>query len=138
VPGANFVVQASPLDCTGCSSCSRVCPLKIANKDDKTLVMTELRSVVEQESKNVEFVNSIKQVPHNFQISTVKGVQFNKPYFEFSGSCAGCGETPYITLVSRLFGNHMIVANATGCSSIYGGSAPSNPYTIDENGCGPS
>jgi pyruvate-ferredoxin/flavodoxin oxidoreductase len=71
-------------------------------------------------------------------VATVKGIQFNKPYFEYSGACAGCGETPYITLVSRLFGESMIVANATGCSSIYGGSAPSNPYTIDAKGHGPS
>jgi pyruvate-ferredoxin/flavodoxin oxidoreductase len=68
----------------------------------------------------------------------VLGVQFKKPYFEFSGACAGCGETPYVTLVSRLFGDSMLIANATGCSSIYGGSAPSNPYTIDQEGCGPS
>jgi pyruvate-ferredoxin/flavodoxin oxidoreductase len=66
------------------------------------------------------------------------GVQFKKPYFEFSGACSGCGETPYVTLVSRLFGDSMLVANATGCSSIYGGSAPSNPYTVDQNGHGPS
>jgi pyruvate-ferredoxin/flavodoxin oxidoreductase len=107
--------------------------------DPKTLQMTPLRSVVVEQEKNWEFVNSINQVKQTkFPESTVLGVQFKKPYFEFSGACSGCGETPYVTLVSRLFGESMLVANATGCSSIYGGSAPSNPYTIDQAGHGPS
>jgi pyruvate-ferredoxin/flavodoxin oxidoreductase len=83
-------------------------------------------------------VQTASPATHNFNKGTVKGVQFNKPYFEFSGACAGCGETPYVKLVSQLFGDSMLVANATGCSSIYGGSAPSNPYTIDKDGHGPS
>jgi pyruvate-ferredoxin/flavodoxin oxidoreductase len=133
VPGAQFAVQCSPLDCTGCESCARVCIAK-----EKALTMKPLRESLQQQESNWTFVQSIKQVPHKFNVATVKGIQFNKPYFEFSGACAGCGETPYVTLISRLFGESMIVANATGCSSIYGGSAPSNPYTIDENGHGPS
>jgi pyruvate-ferredoxin/flavodoxin oxidoreductase len=138
---AKFVVQSSPLDCTGCESCVRSCPVNKNAKegDPKVLEMKPLRSVASAEEANYEFVNSITSVKQTkFPESTVLGVQFKKPYFEFSGACSGCGETPYVTLVSRLFGDRMMIANATGCSSIYGGSAPSNPYTIDAEGCGPS
>jgi pyruvate-ferredoxin/flavodoxin oxidoreductase len=138
---AKFVIQCSPLDCTGCESCARSCPVNKNAKpgEPKVLEMKPLRSVVTEQEENYEFVNDITPIKQTkFAESTVLGVQFKKPYFEFSGACAGCGETPYVTLVSRLFGDRMMVANATGCSSIYSGSAPSNPYTIDKEGHGPS
>jgi pyruvate-ferredoxin/flavodoxin oxidoreductase len=140
-PQAKFIVQASPLDCTGCESCARTCPANrmVKEGETKTLQMTPLRSVVTEQEANWEFIlNAKHETQTKFADSTVLGVQYKKPYFEFSGACAGCGETPYVTLISRLFGDAMLVANATGCSSIYGGSAPSNPYTIDAKGHGPS
>ena len=127
-----FVMQINPLDCTGCGVCSSVCPAK-----NKALVMKPFDDIKNDSQINYEYVNS---VPHEkssvFKENTVKGSQFNEPYFEFSGACAGCGETPYIKVISQLFGDKMIVANATGCSSIYGGSSPTCPYTKDENGHG--
>jgi pyruvate-ferredoxin/flavodoxin oxidoreductase len=133
VNGANYTVQVYPLDCTGCSSCVRSCIAK-----EKALTMKPLQEVLEVQTANYEFVNSIKQVPHTFKVDTVKGLQFEKPYFEFSGACAGCGETPYYRALTQLFGKNMVIANATGCSSIYCGSAPSCPLTKDEKGQGPS
>lgn len=128
--GKKYILQLDPLDCTGCGVCASVCPAK-----NKALVMTNAESILEQETKNYEFVKKLKTTSSAiFKPNTVKGVGFNKPYFEFSGACAGCGETPYIKVISQLFGDHMVIANATGCSSIYGGSAPTCPYTFGENG----
>ena len=128
--GKKYILQLDPLDCTGCGVCASVCPAK-----NKALVMTQAENILEQETKNYEFVKKLKTTSSAvFKPNTVKGVGFNKPYFEFSGACAGCGETPYIKVISQLFGDHMVVANATGCSSIYGGSAPTCPYTFGENG----
>ena len=134
--GANdkkFRIQVSPLDCTGCGSCANVCPAR-----NKALVMTDDKSVLKQEEKNYEISEKLNNVQNPFNINTIKGIQFEKPYFEFNGACAGCGETPYIKLITQLFGKNMIIANATGCSSIYSGSAPTCPYSKDSNGCGPS
>lgn len=132
-PNADYAVQCSPLDCTGCEICTKSCLSK-----DKALVMQPLFEVQQAQEKNYEFLQTIKQAPTTFAKNTLRGIQFSKPYFEFSGACSGCGEAPYVKLVTQLFGDSMIIANATGCSSIYGGSSPSNPYTIDEKGYGPS
>ena len=131
VPGAKFRIQVSPLDCTGCGSCANVCPAK-----EKALVMTPAEQVHEVE--NYEFSEKVEQVASPLKVDTVKGSQFKQPLFEFSGACAGCGETPYVKLVTQLFGDRMVIANATGCSSIYGGSAPTCPYTTNKEGHGPA
>ena len=131
--GYNFRIQVSVMDCTGCGNCAEVCPSKV-----KALTMEPLASQAHEE-ENWEF--AAKQVfPAEIAVNktTVKGSQFLQPLFEFSGACAGCGETPYVKLVTQLFGDRMIVANATGCSSIYGGSAPTCPYTVNEKGHGPA
>ncbi len=132
VKGAKFRIQVSPLDCTGCGSCANVCPAM----KGKALVMTPAEETHEVE--NWEFSQKVEQVKSPLNPNTVKGSQFKQPLFEFSGACAGCGETPYVKLVTQLFGDRMVVANATGCSSIYGGSAPTCPYTTDKDGHGPA
>jgi len=131
IKGAKFRMQVSPLDCTGCGSCANVCPAK-----EKALVMTPAEQVNEVE--NHKFSTTVEQVASPLKANTVKGSQFKQPLFEFSGACAGCGETPYVKLVTQLFGDEMMVANATGCSSIYGGSAPTIPYTKNKEGHGPA
>jgi pyruvate-ferredoxin/flavodoxin oxidoreductase len=129
-----FRIQLSPLDCTGCGNCADVCPSK-----EKALVMKPLDSQMHEDdnwnfvSKNVTYKDNI--VP---KAKSVKNSQFAQPLFEFSGACAGCGETPYVKLITQLFGDRMMVANATGCSSIYGGSAPSTPYCKNAEGHGPA
>ncbi len=132
IKGAKFRIQVSPLDCTGCGSCANVCPAM----KGKALVMTPAEQVNEVE--NWEFSQKVEQVKSPLNPNTVKGSQFKQPLFEFSGACAGCGETPYVKLVTQLFGDRMVVANATGCSSIYGGSAPTVPYTTNKEGHGPA
>ncbi|MBP3372039.1 MAG: pyruvate:ferredoxin (flavodoxin) oxidoreductase, partial [Clostridia bacterium] len=129
--GLKYRIQVFALDCTGCGSCANVCPVK-------ALDMTTLAQVADREEANRAFAQNLPAHGAEFAPTSVKNSQFLKPYFEFSGACAGCGETPYVKLVSQLFGDRMIVANATGCSSIYGGSAPTCPYTVDENGHGPA
>ena len=133
--GYNYRMQVSPLDCTGCASCANVCPAK-----EKALKMVPLETAVKNDEKNWEYTAKLPtpDVSAKFKPDSIKGSQFKKPLFEFSGACAGCGETPYVKLVTQLFGDRMIVANATGCSSIYGGSSPTCPYTKDENGNGPA
>ena len=127
-----YVMQLSSKDCTGCGVCASVCPAK-----EKAIVMQEATDLMEKENDNYEFINSIpNQKSGTFKPNTVKGSQYNRPYFEFSGACAGCGETPYLKVISQMFGDRMIIANATGCSSIYGGSSPTCPYVKDENGHG--
>ena len=130
--GYQYRMQVSVLDCTGCENCVNVCPAK-----EKALVMKPLATQTEQEA-NWEFAQTIPEFKGELNLKTVKGSQFKKPLFEFSGACAGCGETPYVKLITQLFGDRMIVANATGCSSIYGGSAPTCPYTVNEKGHGPA
>ncbi len=132
-----YRMQVSPLDCMGCGVCADICPAK-----EKALTMVPFGSIVEEEKVNYKFSEKLPEVDVSAcpgcKTSTVKGSQFNKPLFEFSGACAGCGETPYVKLITQLFGDRMIVANATGCSSIYGGSAPTCPYTTNKQGKGPA
>ena len=133
VKGLKYKIQVSPLDCTGCELCAQNCPSK-----EKSLVMVPLEEELgKNEQENADYL--FKKVSYKDDLmnkESVKGVGFAKPLFEFHGACPGCGETPYITLITRLFGERMIVANATGCSSIYGGSAPSTPYTTNDEGKG--
>ena len=131
--GKLFRIQVSPYDCTGCGSCVNVCPAKT-----KALKMTPLAEVEKVENDNWNFAMDLPTLDLPVNKATVKGSQFLQPMFEFSGACAGCGETPYVKLVTQLFGDRMIVANATGCSSIYGGSAPTCPYTVNKQGHGPA
>ena len=128
-----YAMTVSVLDCTGCGSCVSVCPAKT-----KALTMQPLDSQLEEQQIFAYGQEKVvpKQTP--FAKETVKGSQFHQPLFEFSGACAGCGETPYVKLVTQLFGDRMYIANATGCSSIWGGSAPSTPYTVDREGRGPA
>ncbi len=136
--GYKFGITVSALDCTGCGSCANVCP---GNMQEKvTLVMGALaKNEWQQEGFNYAVTLPTKtEVVEKFNSATVKGSQFLKPLLEFSGACAGCGETPYIKLVTQLFGDRMYVANATGCTSIWGNSSPSTPYTVNEKGHGPA
>ena len=129
-----FALSVSVLDCTGCGNCADVCPSK-----DKALVMKPLQSQ-EAEQANFNWLHSHIGYKDNVQpkAQNIKNAQFAQPLFEFSGACAGCGETPYIKTITQLFGDHMMIANATGCSSIYGASFPAAPYCKDANGHGPS
>ena len=133
--GLQYRIQVSPMDCTGCGNCADVCPAK-----EKALVMKPF-DTQEVEVENWAYaVDPAKVAPKGdiMNVKTVKGSQFRQPLMEFSGACAGCGETAYIKLVTQLFGDRMMIANATGCSSIWGGSAPSTPYTVNHEGKGPS
>jgi pyruvate-ferredoxin/flavodoxin oxidoreductase len=127
-----FRIQVSLMDCVGCGSCADVCPAKT-----KALVMKEFDTQHVQ-AKNWEYAMSLSKKPNPMNKATVKGSQFEMPYLEFSGACPGCGETPYLKLITQFFGNRMMIANATGCSSIWGGSAPSTPFAVDKDGRGPA
>lgn len=131
--GLRFRIQISPLDCTGCGNCVHICPAK-----NKALIMKPLNTQKDKEIPNHVYASELPHIEDPMPVSSVKGSQFRLPLFEFSGACAGCGETPYIKLATQLFGDRMIIANATGCSSIYGGSAPSFPYTVNQYGHGPA
>ncbi|MDK2806516.1 MAG: pyruvate-ferredoxin/flavodoxin oxidoreductase [Thermoanaerobacterium sp.] len=128
-----YRIQVSPLDCTGCGNCADVCPAP-----GKALVMMPAEGEIERQADNWEYATKIKPKDNVMEKTTLKGSQFSKPLFEFNGACPGCGETPYIKLLTQLFGDRMIIANATGCSSIYGASAPSIPYTTNDLGKGPA
>ena len=137
MPGLNFVMTISPLDCTGCGSCVNVCP---GMKGNKALAMSPID---EEREKQDLFaygltIDEKPEVLEKFKETTVKGSQFKQPLLEFSGACGGCGETPYAKLATQLFGDKMFIANATGCSSIWGGSAPATPYTVNKKGHGPA
>ena len=137
MPGYKFGITISALDCTGCGSCANVCPGK---KGEKALVLKPLESQLSSQ-KGFAYGTEIEMdqaVLDKFKVETVKGSQFRQPMLEFSGACAGCGETPYAKLVTQLFGDRMYIANATGCSSIWGGSAPSTPYCTNKAGKGPA
>ena len=136
LPGYEYKMQVSPLDCMGCGVCSTVCPVK----DGGAIKMIPLAQSLEKgEDANWEFATELPAVDTSkFKKETVKGCQFCTPLFEFSGACAGCGETPYVKVITQLFGDRMVVANATGCSSIYGGSSPTCPYTKNRDGKGPA
>ncbi|CUH94608.1 Pyruvate-flavodoxin oxidoreductase [Propionispora sp. 2/2-37] len=127
-----YRIAVAPLDCTGCGNCANICPAK-----EKALIMKPLETQQEQ-IELWEYAVSLKTKPNPMNKNTVKGSQFEQPLLEFSGACAGCGETPYAKLVTQLFGDRMMVANATGCSSIWGASAPSIPYTTNQKGQGPA
>jgi len=136
--GKAFTLQVYLEDCTGCGLCHEACPVKDKeNPAVRAINILPKEPVLEAERKNIEFFEKIN-TETDFDRSTVPGVQYLQPYFEFSGACAGCGETPYVKLISQLFGDRMLVANATGCSSIYGGNLPTTPWVCDENGRGPA
>ena len=134
IKDALYKIQLSPEDCTGCGVCANTCPaLK------KALVMVDAETILDKAKENFIYANSLPKLKQTlFSDDHAKGCQFNQSYFEFPGACGGCGETPYIKLASMLFGENMLVANATGCSSIYAGSYPSCPFTKNENGKGPA
>ncbi len=137
MPGHKFAITISVLDCTGCGSCVNVCPGK---KGEKALLLKPIETQFEAQ-KMFNYARS-KAIPaavtEKFKVTTVKGSQFNQPLLEFSGACAGCGETPYAKLMTQLFGDRMYIANATGCSSIWGGSSPASSYTVNKEGKGPA
>ena len=133
VENKKYKIQISPLDCTGCGVCAKVCPAR-----NKALQMVETSEILDKERKNYEYFKALPVVKAPFSTDLAKGLQFERSYFEFSGACAGCGETPYIKIATTLFGKNMIIANATGCSSIYGGNSPVCPYSKDSSGCGPA
>ena len=137
MPGLKFTMTVSAYDCTGCGSCVNVCPGK---KGEKALVMENMEANAGSQ-KAFDFGREIEVKPEvvaKFKPATVKGSQFKQPLLEFSGACAGCGETPYAKLVTQLFGDRMYIANATGCSSIWGNTSPSTPYTVNAKGQGPA
>ncbi|WP_407426899.1 4Fe-4S dicluster domain-containing protein, partial [Treponema sp.] len=122
-----FTLSVSPLDCMGCGECTTVCPVQAIK-----MVPQETR-LAEQPAWNYLVANVSKKADSGFAENTVKGSQFNQPLLEFSGSCAGCAETSYARLITQLFGEHMYISNATGCSSIWGGPAATAPYTINKD-----
>lgn len=131
--GSKFAIIISPYDCQGCGNCADVCPAK-----GKALFMKPIATQLDKAPAWDYAINKVTEKVNPMKKSTVKGSQFEQPLFEFSGACAGCGETPYVKLVTQLFGDRMMIANATGCSSIYGASAPAMPYTVNKKGHGPS
>ena len=139
VPGHAYTIQVAPEDCTGCTLCHKVCPAK--DKSDlkrKALMMAPAEPLREAERTNFDFFLTLPPAPAALLQDTVKGTQFREPLMEFSGACAGCGETPYLKLLTQLFGDRLYIANATGCSSIYGGNLPTTPYTTNAHGRGPA
>jgi pyruvate-ferredoxin/flavodoxin oxidoreductase len=135
-----YTLQVSVDDCTGCNLCVEVCPVESKQvAGHKAIDMHDVHPIREAENRNWEFFLTIPDIDRTrVNHQTVKGTQLLEPLFEFSGACAGCGETPYLKLLTQLFGDRMVVANATGCSSIYGGNLPTTPWTMNEAGCGPA
>ncbi len=139
--GQKYTLQVSVEDCTGCELCVEVCPAKDKSQvGRKAINMAPQPPLREQERENWAFFLSLPEMPRHegLKFNNVKNVQLLRPLFEFSGACAGCGETPYLTLLTRLFGDRALVANATGCSSIYGGNLPTTPWSLNEQGRGPA
>ncbi len=142
--GKKFTLQVSPLDCTGCGVCVSACPASQKNAagektNRKAINMSPQIPLRESESANWEFFLGLPEVdPKLIKRNTIKGSQFIRPLFEFSGACAGCGETPYLKLMSQLYGDRALIGNATGCSSIYGGNLPTTPYAQRADGRGPA
>lgn len=138
MPGYQFAISVSAFDCTGCGSCANVCPGK---KGEKALTMVNMEANCDVSQKVFDFGQTLpikQEVITKFKENSVKGSQFKKPLLEFSGACAGCGETPYAKLITQLYGDRMYIANATGCTSIWGNSSPSTPYTVNSEGQGPA
>ena len=132
-------MQVAPDDCTGCGLCVAVCPAKDRREPRrKAINLQPVQSHRETERVRFEFFEAIPDVPRGRIPATSHSLPLLPPLFEFSGACAGCGETPYIRLLTQLFGDRLLIANATGCSSIYGGNLPTTPYTVDRNGRGPA
>ncbi len=131
--GLHYRLQVSPLDCTGCGNCADICPAP-----GKALIMQPMEEQVHAQADNWQFAMTVLPKVDRIDPTMLKGSQFVRPLFEFNGACPGCGETPYVKLITQLYGEHMMISNATGCSSIYGASAPSIPYTTNEEGKGPS
>lgn len=138
--GLQYTIQVSPLDCTGCGICVDVCPAKNKSAtNQKAINMRPIGGIREREVDRWNFFASIPDMDRRqIKVGTIRQQQVQRPLFEFSGACAGCGETPYLKLVSQLFGDRAVIANATGCSSIYGGNLPTTPWAKDANGRGPA
>jgi pyruvate-ferredoxin/flavodoxin oxidoreductase len=137
--GQKFTIQVAPEDCTGCGICVSVCPAKDkADPKHKAINMAPQAPLRDAEARNFEFFLNLPNPDREALKADVKGSQFMEPLFEFSGACSGCGETPYIKLMTQLFGDRALIANATGCSSIYGGNLPTTPYTVNQDGRGPA
>jgi len=137
--GLKYSIQIAPEDCTGCTLCAVVCPAKDkANPKHKSLDMHPQRPLRDAERENYAFFLDLPEVDRTRVKLDVKGVQFLEPLFEYSGACVGCGETPYVKLLTQLFGDRALIANATGCSSIYGGNLPTTPFTVNRDGRGPA
>jgi len=140
LPDARYTLQVYVEDCTGCGLCVEACPVSAPTEPGrKAINLGDREPLVEAERANIAFFEQLPEVDRTrVDFGTVRGTQFLEPLFEFSGACAGCGETPYLTLLSQLFGDRLTVANATGCSSIYGGNQPTTPWTVNSNGHGPA
>jgi pyruvate-ferredoxin/flavodoxin oxidoreductase len=137
--GMKYTIQIAPEDCTGCTLCAVVCPAKDkSNPKHKSLDMHPQRPLRDSERENYAFFLDLPEVDRSKVKPDIKGSMFLQPLFEYSGACVGCGETPYVKLLTQLFGDRALVANATGCSSIYGGNLPTTPFTVDRNGRGPA
>lgn len=128
---SKYILSISPKDCTGCKNCANICPVKAIAMKSKSEIFNKLQN-------DYEITQSLNKKPTSLNDNTVMGVQYKLPYFEYCGACAGCGETPYIRLLTQLFGSRLVIANATGCSSIYSGSYPSCPFSVDNDGLGPT
>ncbi|MCM2277627.1 MAG: pyruvate:ferredoxin (flavodoxin) oxidoreductase [Oligoflexia bacterium] len=138
-PGLKYSLQVAPEDCTGCGVCIQVCPVKDkANPKDKAINLAPQEPIREVERENYEFFLKLPYRDRSVMTGDTKTTQFLEPLFEYSGACAGCGETPYIKLLTQLYGDRLYIANATGCSSIYGGNLPTTPYTCNSQGRGPA
>ncbi|HET7295065.1 MAG TPA: pyruvate:ferredoxin (flavodoxin) oxidoreductase [Vicinamibacteria bacterium] len=139
LPGLKYTLQVAPDDCTGCNLCVAVCPAKDKKEPRRKAINMEPRlPVLERERRSYDFFLSLPEFDRTSLPRDVKGTQFLEPLFEYSGACAGCGETPYLKLLSQLFGDRLLVANATGCSSIYGGNLPTTPWAVNREGRGPA
>jgi pyruvate-ferredoxin/flavodoxin oxidoreductase len=137
--GQKYTIQIAPEDCTGCNLCVMVCPAKDkSNPKHKSIDMAPMAPLREPERENYRFFLGLPEPDRTTMKMDLKGSQFLTPLFEYSGACSGCGETPYVKLMTQLFGDRILVANATGCSSIYGGNLPTTPYTVDGTGRGPA
>jgi Pyruvate:ferredoxin oxidoreductase and related 2-oxoacid:ferredoxin oxidoreductases, beta subunit len=138
-PDKKFTIQVAPEDCTGCSLCVAVCPAKNkANPREKAINMRMQAPLLEAERANYDFFLALPQPDRATLKDDVKFTQFKEPLFEYSGACAGCGETPYLKMLTQICGDRLLMANATGCSSIYGGNLPTTPYTCNADGRGPA